>query len=157
MQRDKLSSDALSRKKEFKKKASRLRNLNESKLDRFIHAKHEEAFRSIDCLACANCCKTAGPRLREIDIERIAKHLKISTSEAHSKYTKIDEDGDLVMKTLPCPFLGSDNYCSIYIVRPKACREYPHTDRKNQKSLLSLHIKNTEFCPAVYHIFDDIK
>lgn len=32
---------------------------------------------------------------------------------------------------MPCPLLGRDNYCAVYADRPKACREYPHTDRRN--------------------------
>ena len=65
----------------------------------------------------------------------------------------VDEDNDHVLQTVPCAFLGEDNYCSIYDVRPKACREYPHTDRVKQKQLLSLNLKNTEVCPAVQEIF----
>ena len=152
----KLKSKAASRKKEFKKKKNQLEKVKDSKLDRLFQEKHEEAFEHIDCLECANCCKTAGPRIREIDVERIASHLRINPSQVHEKYLKIDEDGDLVMNTLPCPFLGADNYCSIYEARPKACREYPHTDRKKQKQLLNLHVKNTEYCPAVFRIFESI-
>ncbi|MEZ5067203.1 MAG: YkgJ family cysteine cluster protein [Bacteroidia bacterium] len=36
-----------------------------------------------------------------------------------------------VLKKSPCPFLLDDNHCSIYSIRPQACREYPHTIRKN--------------------------
>ncbi|HAG48373.1 MAG TPA: zinc/iron-chelating domain-containing protein, partial [Cryomorphaceae bacterium] len=27
-------------------------------LDKVVHQLHEDAFRKIDCLDCANCCKT---------------------------------------------------------------------------------------------------
>ena len=50
-----------------------------------------------------------------------------------------------------------DKRCSIYDVRPKACREFPHTDRIKQKQLLSLTQKNTEVCPAVFNIIENLK
>ena len=42
-----------------------------------------------------------------------------------AEFLQVDEDGDKVFKSMPCPFLGGDNLCSIYDVRPKACREFP--------------------------------
>jgi Fe-S-cluster containining protein len=73
------------------------------------------------------------------------------------KYLRIDEDKDFVFKTMPCPFLGHDNYCSVYSDRPKACREYPHTDRKRFAQLLDLSLKNTETCPIVFSIFVELR
>ena len=74
-----------------------------------------------------------------------------------AKYLKIDEDGDTVLKTAPCPFLGSDNYCSIYDVRPKACQEYPHTNRKDMHQILQTTFMNTMICPAVFEITERLK
>ncbi|MEL7427036.1 MAG: YkgJ family cysteine cluster protein, partial [Bacteroidota bacterium] len=62
-----------------------------------------------------------------------------------------------VLNTAPCPFLGDDNYCSIYSVRPRACREYPHTDRKNFHQILNLTLKNTAVCPATFRIVQRLK
>jgi len=73
------------------------------------------------------------------------------------KYLRTDEDGDQVLQLLPCPFLGTDNYCGIYEVRPKACREYPHTDRRNMHEILDLTLKNTAVCPAVFEILERMK
>ena len=70
---------------------------------------------------------------------------------------RIDEDNDYVLKSVPCTFLGEDNCCSIYEVRPKACREYPHTDRIKQYQLLKLTQKNVEVCPGVYDIVEKLK
>ena len=67
-------------------------------------------------------------------------------------YLRMDEEGDYVLQKSPCAFLGTDNYCSIYDIRPLACREYPHTDRKNIHQILDLTLKNTEVCPAVADI-----
>lgn len=69
-------------------------------------------------------------------------------------YLRIDEDNDYVLQSVPCPFLGGDNYCSIYDVRPKACAEFPHTDRKKFQQISNLTLKNVEICPAAYKIVE---
>jgi hypothetical protein len=69
----------------------------------------------------------------------------------------LDEEYDYVFRQQPCPFLGADNYCSIYDVRPKACREYPHTDRDKFHQLLNLSVKNTVICPAVLEVFEGLE
>ena len=143
-------SDSLKR---FKKWASR----PPRQLDERVSELHEEVFQSFDCLQCANCCKTTSPIFRDVDIERIAKYLHIRPADLVSQYLYIDEDGDYVLKTAPCPFLGADNYCSIYEARPKACREYPHTDRKNFHQILNLTLKNTSICPAAWEIVRGLK
>lgn len=121
-------------------------------LDRVIHGLHEEVFAKTDCLNCANCCKTTGPLWSERDKERVAKHLRLKTGEFESAYLRLDEDGDWVLRQLPCPFLEADNACAIYDIRPKACREYPHTDRAKQAQILDLTQKNALICPAVGEI-----
>lgn len=126
-------------------------------LDQLFHTQHEEVFSRIDCLECANCCKTTSPIFRDVDIDRIAKHLNIRPSSFTEKYLHIDEDNDWVLNQAPCPFLDSDNYCTIYDVRPKACREYPHTDRKNMSQVMSLTYRNTIICPAVAEMVENIK
>jgi len=121
-------------------------------LDDRFHAEHEQVFKKMDCLTCANCCKTTSPIFRDADIRRISKHLKIKETQFISNFLKIDEDQDYVLKSSPCCFLGEDNYCNIYEVRPLACREYPHTDRKNMVQILDLTLQNTKICPAVSRI-----
>lgn len=126
-------------------------------LDNTIHAIHEDVFDEIDCLNCANCCKTLGPRITDRDIEKMATALRCKPREVVEQYLRIDEDGDYVFKTMPCPFLGNDNYCAIYTNRPKACREYPHTDRKKFHQITGLTIKNAETCPAVFEILERLR
>ena len=126
-------------------------------LDRMMHDAHEEAFEQIECLDCANCCKTTGPLFTDKDIERIAKHLKISQMQFIDKYLRVDEDGDHVLQKVPCSFLLDNNECSIYEHRPKACREYPHTDRVKQHQILGLTFKNYSVCPAVERILLDME
>jgi len=141
---------------EIRKTAQRMRRMRKGKLDQLIHKLHDEAFEQIDCLLCANCCTTTGPFLTQIDIERIAKHLRIKPGAFIEKYLHLDEDNDFVFKSMPCPFLGDDKYCNIYDVKPKACRDSPHTDRKNQQGILKLTQKNAAICPAVAKIFEGL-
>ncbi len=133
-------------------KKSRLRELDDT-----IHALHEEVFDEIDCLSCANCCRTLGPRLTDRDIERISSSLRLKPQDVIARYLRIDEDDDYVFQSMPCPFLCSDNYCSIYEDRPKACREYPHTDRKKFYQIHGLTVKNAATCPAVFQILEALK
>ncbi|MBP1617809.1 MAG: hypothetical protein H6Q14_1636 [Bacteroidetes bacterium] len=121
-------------------------------MDNQVHALHKEASERIECLECANCCKSLGPAIYDKDIDRMAKALKMKPSEVVENYLRVDEDNDYVFKTMPCPFLMPDNYCSIYESRPKACREYPHTDRKNFVQIYKLTVKNTYTCPIAFDV-----
>ncbi|SEG13448.1 Putative zinc-or iron-chelating domain-containing protein [Algoriphagus boritolerans DSM 17298 = JCM 18970] len=80
----------------------------------------------------------------------------MKSSQFIDEYLHQDEEGDYVLNFLPCPFLGADNKCLVYEDRPKACREYPHTNRKNMLGILDLSLKNTLVCPAVSKIFYEI-
>ena len=140
------------REKAFKK----LKKKKPKTLDDSFHDAHESAFQSIDCLKCANCCKTTSPIFRDVDIQRISKKLKVSSEAFESEYLRKDEDGDWVLKSAPCTFLQPDNTCFIYEIRPAACREYPHTDRKRMIQILDLTLKNAEICPAVSKIVGEV-
>ena len=143
--------------KENKKFFQQLKRVKPKVLDQKMQQLHEEVFDCTDCLECANCCSTTGPLFTDKDIGRIAKHLRIKPSEFTEKYLRIDEDKDYVLQQVPCAFLGVDNRCSIYEVRPKACREFPHTDRIKQYQILDLTQKNVAVCPAVYDIIEKLK
>ncbi len=125
-------------------------------MDAEIHLLHHKISAKTNCLECGNCCRTLGPMITDKDIERIAKSLRKKSSEVMDLYFKVDEDGDMVFKSMPCPFLGADNYCAIYENRPKACREYPHTDRKKFYQIYNLSIKNAETCPIVYEVLEEL-
>lgn len=140
-----------------KKFLASLKNKKIRNLDNLFHDAHEETFEKTDCLACANCCKTTSPIFYQKDIERLAKRLRMRPGEFIEKYLRIDEDKDYVLTKAPCPFLGTDNYCAVYEDRPTACREYPHTNRKNMFQVLELTHKNTLVCPAVLQIVEEVK
>jgi Fe-S-cluster containining protein len=126
-------------------------------LDYIMQELHEKEFERTDCFECANCCKTTGPLFTDKDVERIAKHFKMKGHQFIETYLRIDEDNDYVLKSVPCTFLGADNYCSIYDVRPKACREFPHTDRKKFQQISNLTLKNVTICPAAFNIVEEMK
>ncbi|WP_081211320.1 YkgJ family cysteine cluster protein [Salegentibacter sediminis] len=154
---DNLPERAKDKHKENKKFFSRLRKKPPRDLDRQMQELHEDEFSRTNCLDCANCCKTTGPLFTNKDIERISKHLKLKPQQFIEQYLRIDEDNDYVLQEVPCAFLAPDNYCLIYDVRPKACREFPHTDRKDFHKISNLTIKNTAICPAAYNIVEEMK
>ena len=135
-----------------KKVFRKLKQAKPNDLDQKFHKGHEAEFKKMDCLSCANCCKTTSPIFRDADIRRISKHLRIKEGKFISDYLRMDEEQDYVLKSSPCSFLEKDNSCSIYDVRPLACREYPHTDRKNMFQVLEITAENSLICPAVARI-----
>ncbi|EMC13379.1 YkgJ family cysteine cluster protein [Streptococcus mutans] len=141
---------ALQKQKEHRKFLATLKKKAPKNLDKIVQEVHTEVFREIDCTKCANCCKILGPLFTESDISRIAKHFRMRLPVFEDMYLRVDEDNDKVFKSMPCPFLGEDNLCFIYDIRPKACREFPHTDRKKIYQINHLTIQNTLICPAVY-------
>ena len=148
---------ALQKQKEHRKFLGKLKKKAPKNLDKIALEIHQEVFGEIDCTACANCCKSLGPDFKEADITRIAKYLKMKLPAFEDEFLQVDEDGDKVFKSMPCPFLGGDNLCSIYDVRPKACREFPHTDRKKIYQINNLTIKNTLTCPAAYLFVEKLR
>lgn len=148
---------AQQRKKENQTFFRKLKNKPPKNLDTLFHNTHDEVFAKTNCLNCANCCKTTSPIFYQRDIERAARATKLKPGEFIQQYLFMDEDGDFVLTKAPCPFLNSDNYCSIYEDRPAACREYPHTDRKKMHQILDLTFRNTLVCPAVLEIVEKLK
>ena len=157
MDLDKFRERAANKKAEHRKFLLSLKKKDPRVVDDAFHAVHEQVFAETDCLACANCCKTTSPIFYPTDIERAAKAVRLKPGDFIEKYLRIDEDKDYVLKSSPCPFLGPDNYCSIYDDRPKACREYPHTDRKKMVQIMELTAKNTQVCPAVFEMVERLR
>jgi Fe-S-cluster containining protein len=144
---------ARSNPKTIAEKIKKLRRLKTKEAENKILDLHHDAFAEINCMLCARCCKAPGPRLLTADVDRLAKSLKMKGPAFRHQYTRVDEDGDTVFRTLPCPFLGTDLYCFVYDVRPRACREYPHTNVQGTITRFPLHLKNAAICPAVAYIF----
>jgi len=142
---------------ENKKYFVKLKKKTPKNLDYVMQDLHNAEFKKTNCLNCANCCKTTGPLFTSADIERIAKYLRQKPLQFIENYLKIDDDSDYVLQNVPCTFLDNENYCMIYDVRPKACSEFPHTDRKKFQQISDLTLKNVAICPAAYNIVEEMK
>jgi len=153
---------SLPKKVQENKKAHRnffikLRKKTPKNLDAIMEKLHEEEFKKSDCLQCANCCKTTSPIFTKKDIERISKSFRIKTRQFIDTYLNVDDDQDYVLKSSPCTFLADDNTCNIYDVRPKACQEYPHTNRKSFEKISDLTLQNVAICPATFNIVEALR
>jgi Fe-S-cluster containining protein len=117
---------------------------------------HQDAFSKIDCLQCANCCKHYSPRFKTPDIKRLSKHLKMRESDFIDTYLKVDEEGDFVAKTAPCPFLGANNFCNVYEQRPSDCHRFPYSNEDVFIKRPQLTLKNSTFCPITYYVLEKL-
>lgn len=134
-----------------------LKKVRAKNLDREFNMLHDKAFEEINCLECGNCCRNLGPRFQEKDIKRLAKRFHCRPIVWEKEFLRLDEDDDLVFKEMPCPFIADDNYCLYYEDKPKACRDYPYTDKTRLRNYLRETMENTKTCPAVYLIIKWLK
>jgi len=142
------------RQKKFLKKLKRKPPKN---LDQVVMEADDAVFEEIDCLTCANCCSTISPIFTQRDIERLSQRLRLKPGDFVERYLRVDGDDDFVLQSSPCPFLGADNYCSVYEDRPKACREYPHTGQRKFHSHIGITIRNTLVCPAAFKVVERLE
>lgn len=133
-----------------------LQRADKNKVLKQLPELHEKAFSKIDCLECAGCCKNYSPRFKTPDIKRISKHLGMRESEFIETYLRVDEEGDFVVQSTPCPFLGTGNYCTIYEQRPSDCRRFPYTDEDVIIKRKELTLKNSSFCPITYYVLEGL-
>jgi len=130
---------------------------NKNSILRKLPDLHEEATEKVNCLDCARCCKNYSPRFKTTDIRRISKHLGIRESELIDQYLLLDEDGDFVVKSKPCPFLDSDHTCRIYDVRPSDCARFPYTDEDVIVKRPAITLKNASFCPITFYVLEHLR
>jgi Fe-S-cluster containining protein len=133
-----------------------LKRTDKNKILKQLPELHEEAFEKIDCLTCANCCKDYSPRFKTTDIKRISKHLGMKESVFIETFLSVDEDGDFVVRSSPCPFLADVNTCTIYEKRPSDCARFPYTNEDVIVKRQALTIKNSEFCPITYYVLETL-
>jgi len=133
-----------------------LQKADKNKVLKQLPQLHQAAFSKIDCLKCANCCRNYSPRFKTPDIKRISKHLEMRESDFIETYLKVDEEGDFVVKSRPCPFLGANNFCSIYEQRPSDCHRFPYTDEDVFIKRPQLTVKNSSFCPITYYVLEKL-
>lgn len=157
MQNDTLHNWQKKSKEKQKQFRSFLSRANKNAVLKRLPQLHEEAFEKVDCLQCAACCKNYSPRFKTPDVKRISKHLGMKESFFIETYLRVDEDGDFVVKASPCPFLGTDNFCSIYAVRPSDCSRFPYTDEDVIIKRQALTLKNATFCPITFFVLERLE
>lgn len=124
--------------------------------NQFVDKVNKEVWKEIDCLQCANCCKTMTPTYTQKDMRRISKHLNMSVAGFKKKWLYKDKSGDWMNVKQPCQFLQRDNMCGIYAIRPRDCSGFPYLTLKIT-DYAHVHKQNVEYCPATFTMLEKIK
>ena len=129
--------------------------------DRILRRIAEGIQEQIDCTQCANCCKTSTTEISERDIDRLAKHLRISREQFLAEYSMPGDRGRLNLRFSPdtgCVFLEGTT-CSVYDARPDICQRYPHLVRGNGSiaSRMWSFVGRASVCPIVYNSLEAFK
>ena len=128
--------------------------------DRILRRIAEGIEDEIDCTICANCCRVATARVKERDVEHLARFLRISEARFLAEYTvEDDEEGRILRRTdAGCVFL-SGNECTVYEARPEACRRFPHIVRGNGSIVSRMweFVDRACYCPIVYNSVEAFK
>lgn len=142
--------------KAFKRYLGRLEKKPAPNLDKLAEEVNTEVWKEVDCLSCANCCKTMTPTFTTKDIKRISAHLEMSVAGFKEKWLYYDKkDKDWMNTKQPCQFLDlGSNLCSIYEVRPSDCAGFPHLTRKKMTEYIHVHQQNISYCPATYKMVE---
>lgn len=152
--------------KDFKLNRKKFRNFitrQEQKLTNkdlgMVAEAERQAWEKIDCLSCANCCKTMSPTFNREDIERISAHLNMTPAEFKKKWLYYDrKERDWMNVSQPCQFLDlKTNKCNIYEVRPADCAGFPHLTKRPFKDYFYIHKQNIEYCPATYAMIEKLQ
>ncbi len=127
-------------------------------LDKLAEKIEKEVWQEVDCLSCANCCKSMTPTFTKKDIVRISEHFDQTPEEFKSKWLYKDTNGDWMNTRNPCQFLDKKtNMCSIYAIRPADCAGFPHLAKKKMVEYIHVHKQNVEYCPATYMMVEKMK
>jgi len=92
---------------------------------------HEKIPLRFSCTGCGACCSGGGDYyvfLERGEAETIRRHLGVSLAWFRRRYLTRTPEDEVVLasdKQGRCTFLGADNGCRIYRVRPLQCRTYP--------------------------------
>ena len=128
-------------------------------LDALVNEIAAPVIATIDCTACANCCRNLDVYLIETD----AIGLMTATGQSQRTLEKtvidrqraaeVDEWG--VVKHKPCPFLNG-KLCSIYEHRPQSCRLYP-TFTPDFRWTLEDMFGGVGLCPIIFNVVERLK
>jgi uncharacterized protein len=133
--------------------------LSSDEVDSLVSEIAERVWKKIDCAACANCCREVVPTFSQNDLDRLARHLGMNSSEFASTYLKpaeSTEDHPWVMRECPCPFL-KEARCAVYEHRPANCRDYPYLDKPDFTARTLSMIGRISECPVVFEVWEELK
>lgn len=118
-----------------------------------------KVWQQIDCKSCANCCKTMTPTYTRSDVSRLARHFNMSYKQFFDKWLKLDDNKDIINQSTPCQFLGKDDKCTIYDIRPTDCAEFPHFGRRDfrYQAVEDTYTNNLKHCPATLVFVEKLK
>ena len=156
--------------KTFQRRASRkkkeltkfIRKVGKSKTKGILKTVAEvvkEVWKEVACIDCANCCTKMTPTYTRKDVNRIAKHFNMTYKEYFEKWLTVDDNKDIINKSLPCQFLQKDKKCSIYAIRPDDCAGFPHFTRKDFRYQVKekTYTNNLALCPATLIFVEKLK
>lgn len=127
-------------------------------LDKIAIQVEKDVWDEVDCLTCANCCKSMTPTYTKKDIARISAHFNQTQSEFKEKWLYQDKKGEWMNTSTPCQFLDKKtNMCSIYEIRPADCAGFPHLSKKKMVQYIDVHKQNVEYCPATYKMVEKMQ
>ncbi len=129
--------------------------------DRILRRIAEGIEEQIDCTVCANCCRVATAKVSERDVDRLARHLRVSPGEFLSRYCEeSEEEGAILRRTEAqgCIFLDG-TACTVYEARPDICQRFPHLVRGSGSiaSRMWQFIDRACYCPIVYNALEAFK
>ena len=142
----------------LKRFLTRLENAPPRALDTTAVLTDAQVWLEVDCLSCANCCKTMSPTYNKADMLRISNHFGMTVEDFQKKWLYKDRQGDWLNKKQPCQFLNlADNKCSIYSIRPKDCAGFPHHTKRRMIDYMHVFKQNIEYCPATYRLVEKMR
>ena len=130
---------------------TKIENNPPANLDHLVDEIDESVWKEVNCISCANCCRTMTPTYTFKDLQRISKHLNMTIKQFRAKWLYKDRQGEWMNLSTPCQFLDrKTNLCTIYLVRPADCAEFPHLNKRKVTEYIHIHHQNVQHCPATF-------
>lgn len=157
---DLIQIERMGEKKREENKRLRVHMKTHQPAERVLRKLAEEIEEAIDCRECANCCRVATAKLKEREVDILAKHIGVTRKVFLRDYSEESAEEGLILKRTAtgCVFLEG-NLCSVYEVRPRTCEDFPHL-AKGDGSLVSRMWEMPDratYCPIAYNTLEAFK
>ena len=97
-------------------------------------------------------------RKKEVENYAFRSFLKgYANPKAFDKKVKDKHEEGFTTRHKPCDFLQPDGNCLLGERRPRSCKEYPYTNKRDRIGSLLSMLENAEVCPVVYEIIERLK